>query len=176
LRVALEKSYRALKGRRAVGRAFERYIDRSLAMRGDERLRSFLLRQDSPEDSELLRWALKAGALDSPRPVVARATILLRLASAVAASLLRKTAFGKEDLRFWWEAYGLNRGLWDFAAEPAEFTDLWADVEAALQAVGQFGRGQGYGGGSIAGVWSELSDSLVPLSQCERVALWSLGI
>lgn len=176
LRLALDQSYRALKGSRRVGPAFERYIDRSLAVVGDQGLRPFLLRQESPDDSQLLRWASKAGGPDSPQPVLARATILLRLASAVTASLLRAAAFDRDELRFWWEPYGLNHGLWDFGGEPEEFTDLWADVEAPLQVVEQFGGGEEPGTSSIASLWSRLSDSLVPLSQCERVALWSIGV
>ncbi len=176
LRLALDETYRALKGSRRVGPAFERYIDRSLDVVGDHGLRPFLLRQESPDDSQLVRWASKAGGPDSPQPVLARATILLRLASAVTASLLRAAAFDRGELRFWWEPYGLNHGLWDFGGEPEEFTDLWADVEAPLQVVEQFGGGEEPGAVSIANVWTRVSDSLVPLSQCERVALWSLGV
>ena len=46
-------------------------------------------------------------------PILARALLMLRLASARAAHLLAAAEVSKADLKFWWLPWGTDLGLWD---------------------------------------------------------------
>ena len=65
-------------------------------------------------------------------PILGRALLMLRLASATTASLLLEAGLTKPDLRFWWGALGDDLGFWANADEIDQFADLWDDVRDAI--------------------------------------------
>jgi hypothetical protein len=115
--------------------------------------------------------------LDHPRQVMARAALLLRVASGVARSGLRSLPnVNAADLAFWWSAFGEGRCLWDCGDRPQDFFDLWADVADALQDVEAWRAGLGDQQPSYALLWREQPGSAACLESCERVALWGFGL
>lgn len=66
--------------------------------------------------------------------VISRAGLLLCVATEASRRLLVAGSFDKEALRFWWEAQGLERGMWSAAGVPDDPFDSWADVGEAVTA------------------------------------------
>jgi hypothetical protein len=68
-----------------------------------------------------------------PESVLSRALLLLRLATS-----MNNNNFGQaglqtlDDLEFWWPQYGSERGFYDSDVPPDDLSDLWSDVEIAL--------------------------------------------
>jgi len=122
------------------------------------------------------RARTRVGSASEHYEVVARAFLLLRLASGLCAELLARTHLTKADLGFWSEEIGLGRGLWQLAGEyeNADLIDLWIDVASAL--------GELEAWELKAGVMSqerfvaELAPELHVVTTCERVGLWALGL
>jgi hypothetical protein len=106
--------------------------------------------------------------------VVARAALLLRLATGASADLLKRCQASSGVLRFWWEAIGIESGLWRAAGPPDDLTDLWVDVEEALAANREWIATTA---DTSAGAWlASGAASLQTLGSCERIALWGLGL
>lgn len=111
-----------------------------------------------------------------PTSIIARATLLLRVATGLCQDLLRNAGFGRASLRFWWNPLGEDFGLWSPGNEPDPLMDLYSDIEDAL-------RDAGHWAGANAGVppsmeaWRrEQSSTISTLGSCERIALWGLGL
>ena len=103
----------------------------------------FLTRRVDPEDPAIIVDAAASSEVSAPRhhvQVMARATLLLRVATGASARLLGNAGISANDIAFWWEPLGLERGLWDSATPPGELSDLWADVRAALEDTEGSGR------------------------------------
>ena len=105
-------------------------------------------------------------------PILARSLLMLRLASARTASLL-KAGNVKGDLKFWWMPLGTDLGLWDGNADLDSFADLWADVESDAEEAEE--RLEQLNHESVHSVSSLLSKGY-SLTQFSRVPLWLLGI
>ena len=70
------------------------------------------------------------------REVLARATLLLRVATGALADLLRTAGSNIGiDLDFWLSSRSVARRLWPEASQRATSYDLWTDVEEALTSV-----------------------------------------
>ncbi len=98
--------------------------------------------------------------------MMARATLLLRLATGSGMKMIENAHFSKDDLRFWWETFGENCGLWEPGhADP--ISDMWTEIEAALATMT----------GASSSVnnhyqWrTTLATDLLALSGCERIPL-----
>ena len=65
-------------------------------------------------------------------PILARALLMLRLASATTESLLAAAQLSKSDLEFWWAPLGDDLGFWENADDIDQLADLWVDVREAL--------------------------------------------
>jgi hypothetical protein len=54
-------------------------------------------------------------------------------------------------------------------------TELWADIEASIDEIEAFQQGKPVSNQTFYAIGRDLSSSVVHLSGCERVALWSLS-
>ena len=106
--------------------------------------------------------------------VIARAALLLRLATGASANLLAHGKASSDVLRFWWEALGRDSGLWRSAGPPDDLTDLWVDVEEALTVNREWVAETS---DSSVGSWiASRAAALQTLGSCERIGLWGLGL
>ena len=155
-----------------LGEDWHRFIDR-LGEAASTGLQT-QLKNPAVMDNYVLRWADNSANPPASQAVLARATLLLRIANGVCAQRLANAQVSKQDIQFWWTRFGEDGGLWSDTSEPEYFADLWGEVndaigdaESALQSVSSskpmseicpiFGRG-------------------VALTQYSRVPLWLLGV
>lgn len=138
----------------------------------------FLNYEDVEADSRLLDDAggrSKPTHLNHSKEVLARAALLLRVATGSVADLLRGvTVAGGSELEFWWSSRAVRRRLWPEGSPPNAFADLWLDVRDAADAVTDWTQGNG----SLChhGLWSDHGNEASALATTERVALWGLGL
>jgi hypothetical protein len=137
---------------------------------------SFLCDQD-PKDPEILLMADM-----KPRParndyhvsMMARALLLLRVASGANRRMLKAAGVPLERLAFWWQPYGQGLGLWDQPAPTVEeLTDGWDDAKAALEDI-EIALGDGTAD-SYHSVVDGLAKPLARLTGMEIVGVWSLA-
>ena len=135
LREALDFAYSRTRGRGPSGERFEAYID-SLMPDASAALRDFLKRVSSPEGHFLLQQASdRTRRPATPLPVMSRAILLLRLASAAGAGLLANAGISLDDLRFWWERKVTELALWPDPGGPPTPTDLWAEIDGVTATI-----------------------------------------
>ena len=133
LREALRLAYKRDKGRRPSGRRFNTFIG-GLAPDAGPTLRDFLSDTDPPH-SLLVDSAEENPHFDSAVPVVSRAVLLLRLASAFTSDVLHNAGVNLLDANFWWSKRVNALGLWSGAAPLSDFLALWPEVELGLESV-----------------------------------------
>lgn len=186
LRTSVERAFNAETGKEPAEDApgFSKRVDsmvKAVAPGGPshERWKRFLTRRDDPDDSAVTAEA--SGDVTAEHPghhvqVMARAMLLLRVATGACCLLLAAASFGRHELEFWWRSFGEERGLWGPGDEPDDFVDLWADIEAASAELGDWDVANA--GSSVAQVnWRrECARGISVLGQCERIALWGLGL
>jgi hypothetical protein len=131
----------------------------------------FLTRADEPDNHPFIVHAANTNAPAHPYSMICRAALLLRLATAIAeASLIAAHINPTIEFQSWWEDFGTDHGLWKPGSEPALRSDLWSDVEIALESastVTSANRHEWLAALSISG-------STPFICQTERVALWGL--
>ena len=132
------------------------------------------LRNESKNSSYTLNVA---GDSSEPPPVpaiLARATLLLRLANGACALRLRNSRTTREDIRFWWKRVGEDFGLWTDEADADPFSDLWAGVDESLSDTQD--------NLDLVGIPKTITEitailsTRVPLTQYSRAPLWLLGV
>lgn len=150
----------------------------NLAVGDPERNRSkeFLLSTD-PEPS-LLTMAEAVGGPNDPHVherVIARAALLLRVASGFTAQLIEGATFKIDDLNFWTWPLGNRRAFWKPGAALDDFSDLWLDVSAAMDDEAAWITAQDPGDPLSMQQWRlQREETIRPLAECDRVALWAL--
>ena len=183
VRIVLARGYSGATGKRTTsenGRSeFESEVDvllRNVGMNESMRMgwTAFLTDTEvtNPAIVQMANGSAKVGATGHVVEVMCRATMLLRLATGASASLLSEAGIGRERLDFWIQAVGTGRGIWRPKAPPEDLMDLWADVEAALEQIDST-RGDEPNAGEMR---VNESREMAILGECERVALWGLGL
>ncbi|MDX8446399.1 hypothetical protein [Mesorhizobium captivum] len=183
LRLAIERHYFSLTNRQASAAdgAYVALVDgiveaQSLVTATEQRLKRFLLRQSAPTDPQIFRYStIKPGNPQSDAfAVMARAVLLLRIATGAAHLLFNRAGFDANLLGFWWQKLGGARGLWRPGAAPAALTDLWADVEESLRDVADIEVSSPEVLDSFHAISAKVPGSLSMLASHERVSLWGL--
>jgi hypothetical protein len=182
MRQSLEVAFLGTTGRPS-GQAWEGAVAVMLEEQTDEglsrdELRAFILRQSDPDDARLLALASQAGdptEANHHMRVMARALLLLRVASRTCARFLDRASIDFNDLRSWWERFGEERGIWAPGIVPEPLTDLWADVQAALDDLEEITRDEPRATASYHGLMELCARPMAVLSGSERAALWSLA-
>lgn len=133
------------------------------------------LSTESPSASAIFRAAeVNDAQSKTATPILARSLLMLRLASASTASLLRTANVSKSDLEFWWSPLGTDLGLWDQADDIETFSDLWVDVaDAKNEADDRISDIRGdFSVRAVAGILARD----VSLTQFSRASMWLLGL
>jgi hypothetical protein len=106
--------------------------------------------------------------------LLARATLLLRLATGSVLKLIRSAGISGDKLQFWWGQLGINRGLWDGVRDRAELLDLWDDIVALFDDIQTFQSDIPTGEQTFQLIGKRIPQVVTGLGGCERVAIWSL--
>jgi len=182
LRQALESTYRMRTGRTYLGKPFRRFIENAMANLGVSPsgvLKDFLLRHRARVNHPLLIEAKKKGRDRNrnlrPLAIIARAILLLRLASAAAEDMLNSRGVTQVDLGFWWRDLGESIGLWETSAAPGQMADLWADIELVIDDVMQWCNTTATSTSTIQ-ARQQWAFELWQLAQFQRAGLWAIGL
>jgi hypothetical protein len=108
--------------------------------------------------------------------VIARAALLLRVASGAAARIIMASSLTKEDISFWWRSYGQDFGLLNPVGDFENMNDLWADIEIALTTINDWQANPLNRASSYYQWGQDLGKELKRLEECERVSLWGMGL
>lgn len=108
-------------------------------------------------------------------PVISRAYLLLRLASAAAQEFLSKSSIGKDDLLFWWKEFGCSIGLWLPGNEPGQMEELWDDVKDSVDVIENWYI-QNPAEVSVFKMKQEFPFDSWQVKQFNRVGLWGIGL
>ncbi|MYE84917.1 MAG: hypothetical protein F4X31_01550 [Gammaproteobacteria bacterium] len=141
-------------------------------------LRSFLAFDLVQRPSSLLVDAsgdVEADHVDHSKQVLARATLLLRLATGSVAELLKESDSDfDQELQFWWKGEAVRRRLWSMSGRPEAFPDLWDDVESALEDA-QMWLSSPPAETSHWSFWTQTQQAGWLLSTVERAFLWGMA-
>lgn len=138
----------------------------------------FINRQISPDDHPLLVMARMTAINSSPFSMISRAALLLRVASAVTRHNLDQAGkLTASDIDAWLGEFCLSRALVESVPLPPEATDLWYDVEEAIDRLSEIVTERTGPGLSMRG-WhlsSDRSSALPRASEAERIGVLSLS-
>lgn len=182
LRRTIEMAFRSVRDRspRQAHRIYERDIDATVAstlgsgVQAND-IRHFLLRERESQDAEIMiaaRVRSNEGVPQHHAYVIARAALLLRIATGATKAMLGDAGIPFTDIEFWWESIGRSRGLWDSTPDPLHLPDLWADIEDALRVLEGW---LGTPSPSYLRLRSDCASSLAVLGGAEVVGLWGLA-
>lgn len=182
LRNSLVWLFRRRTGRSPINSPrYYRFIETAmlnLGMNTNNELYEFLTFGIGAQDHLVLSYAkkpgLKNGVIDV-LPILSRAFILLRIASAASESLLQNGAIIKDEIGFWWKDLGLELGLWPSGSEPSVFSDLWEDIKDSLFNVDSWAVGN-QGSFDLFSLRQDLPFELKQFAQFNRAGLWALGL
>lgn len=183
LRIALESVFTGQTGKKPTEdqirfrKLVERVVDaQNLTDEAKPTWIKFLCRKTDPEDLSILKLSkLSPEAQDNGHTAtIARAALLLRVASGSTSKLFKSAGFTTDSISFWWDNMGRARGLWDGTKASKDLLDLWADILPLLQDIDQFQKKYPIVDQTFYRVGNELSHVLVGLGGCERIAVWGL--
>ncbi|MDO9035051.1 MAG: hypothetical protein Q7U51_07610 [Methanoregula sp.] len=151
----------------------------NLGIKGDEKIRiQNLLTNLNGKNPLVIEEANKQDPLDSYNQhvqMLSRASLLLRIASGASANLFSQAKFPVDDLKFWWNPFGIERGLWKPDEEPDDFGDLWEDISDILNRTWGYAKEPGM---SLCNLHQKQNEtySVAKLGECERIALWGFDL
>jgi hypothetical protein len=138
----------------------------------------FLTFQSNAEVSTVIREAegtAKPTNPDHSKQVLARATLLLRVATGSVSNLLADSISPSGlELEFWWSSDSIRRRLWETDQPPQAFADLWTDVEEAMTDL--LSWRQATAPTTHMHLWHSRAKEAASLTTTERVALWGLRL
>jgi hypothetical protein len=188
LRLSFELAYKAITGKEILDEykfthEFSKRANKAVELLSPGGLskadwKNFLARVVEPKTPALINEADGDVGISDPShhiQVIARATLLLRLATGACARLLNAAGVGQSELEFWWKSLGEDRGLWEPENEPNDLTELWSDIEIELENMAEWNTANA-GDASIARWLEDRSRTINVLGGCERIALWGLGL
>ncbi len=185
LRRILEETYRVVKGRlpKSDPKGFQSDIESMVAeIQPGEKTEDgwvrFFTRNSEPKDPMLIEMAMGTKKKEDPynhMQVIARALVMLRMATGASYRLLESAKFGKTELEFWWQGLGEDFGLWNDSTRPENVTDLWADVSTAITQLTLWMQ-TNQATANYASWQNECASEISVLGSCERIGLWGLGL
>lgn len=144
-------------------------------------LQAFMTRSDHRAlDLLILSEAAKQdiiGTSDQHLQIVARAALLLRIATGVCKNLLRSAGYSSSDLASWGVGEAQNLGLVRNGSVLTHPADMWADVVTGLEELKRWEADPGSSTATRMDWFADplLATPLLMLGGCERIALWGLG-
>jgi hypothetical protein len=181
LRVALIHRYKIHYGSNPTSRqltSFVRGIMSGLGLSSNSLLESILTKMTYPNLNPVLKAAnLKAfnnSGKYRPLSILARAFLLLRLATASTKEVINYAGLNYTELQFWWEKIGEESGFWEQGNFPNPLSDLWSDINQSVISLDEWISSR-----TIIdkqSLYQEMSSELIVLPQFKRAYLWGLGL
>ncbi|HOZ50718.1 MAG TPA: hypothetical protein PLU17_02590, partial [Chitinophagaceae bacterium] len=109
----------------------------------------------------------------TPLPIMARATLLLRISVGLVSQLYNSGGVNKSDLNFVWNNYGLDCGFWSAGNAPLDFNNLWSDIEFSLSDLSTHINNPGTNK-SVFSITQSKPEEIIHLGQINRACLWGL--
>lgn len=186
LRNTLTSIYRNQTGKyphwRQNTKGYKLFVETAVSNLGltlDNNLAAFLSDPAPSLNHPVLEEARRKGKSEDggirPLPIISRAYLLLRLASAATQELLLNSSVKKEDLFFWWEELGNDIGLWIPEKAPEQMSDLWVDVKSSVDAIEDWYT-QNDDLAGILKVKQDLPFDSWQFKQFNRAGLWAIGL
>jgi len=186
LRSILEKEYRGYTGRspRSIrgGPGYATKIDDTLvnigigdANRGD--WSEFLTGRVMPDELKLIASAStnsQIGLVGHEVEIISRAILLLRVATGATARHFNAVGLGQDELAFWVNTMGKDRGIWPEGEQPSPIVDLWQDVADALDEIPESAEFYEIEEMDRFDYLSRYHGQIAILEQHERIAIWGL--
>ncbi|MFA0962070.1 hypothetical protein AB9P05_09705 [Roseivirga sp. BDSF3-8] len=113
----------------------------------------------------------------NPLSVVARATLMLRIATGNVSMIYSKAGISKADLDFLWDNFGIENGFWQNGNIPEDFCDMWEDLKEYIDEVAEWGAKKG----TTLTLAELYEDYKIPgamnfYKQFHRAGLWGIAI
>lgn len=182
-RIALENLFVAQIGRRPTDDppAFRVFVDRSIAPQGlggplQAALTDFLMRVTVPNNLSIFSMSSipADGRPSDSAAMLARATLLLRVATGSSSSLMTASGIGGDEYRFWWQALGQRRGIWEGQRNREDLLDLWEDIRALLAEAARVQAATPAPDQNYFQYGRDLPGAILGFGSTERVAIWGL--
>lgn len=115
-------------------------------------------------------------AADYSRRVLARAAVLLRLATGCAKRVMQAADGNRRKLfEFWWRSRGVNRRLWLSDSRPLDCAELWPEAANAVEELEAW-LADPTTKKSRLEFWRRWPAEAAVLTTTERICLWGLGL
>ena len=181
LRTTLRESHRTSYG--ATGAvSFDQYVtsavDAAIGIGTPREAVLEYLKRDPPDDPMLPALArLQPDDPSAPPdlPVIARAALLLRIATGCWRNLFQEADITPELLGFSWIPFARQRGILDPESRLADCIDLWQEVSDALDDVETWRTSTGPGERTPYALVRRFDSPLAVLTRCERIGFWGLA-
>lgn len=118
--------------------------------------------------------ASSVGSATEHVEMLARALMLLRLATGACRQLIINSGIEKDSLQFWWHGVGAEMAIWNGTEKPDDTQSLWIEIEQAIGDINQW---------LITGNDSDMrsfrvdqAPALAVIDEIERVAFWGMGL
>lgn len=142
---------------------------------------NFLSKSVNSEDHFILAEAKKnvfdIGAMTyNPFPIICRAFLLLRVATATTENLLEQSSISttrRDSLEFWWRKICVTNGILDSTEDIDDFNDLYADIEESFATI-DFADPTHWT--SLKNVSDNYSLQIDKIKHFHRVGLWGLSL
>lgn len=182
LRRSLRFAYLRGQGGKFKDQNFIRYVDNAFNQLGvqSQVLREYIL--SNTHKPHFIFVAAKKDSLKNgdlyPLGVVARAILMLRLASGAVNDLLNFGGINNQDLKLWRDVFGEASGLWDTNHIPGDVFDLWVDIKEANRDILDWCASNNNSKGSYLATKATngIPSQLWQVQQFNLAGLWSLGL
>jgi hypothetical protein len=134
----------------------------------------FLERAEVPSLIMLAEKKPKKASSVKHLEVLARASLMLRVATGFCARLIADSTLDRSALNFWLDAFGETRGLWAPGAKPVSLIDLWDAIKNALIDEQDWIAANSSHSASLLDWRTGRTGTLAQLAQCECAMLWGL--
>jgi hypothetical protein len=139
--------------------------------------RTFLLSSAPPP--LLLTLGQSTGSMNDSNiheRVIARAALLLRVASGFCVELIESVPFQVDDLKFWTGPWAGRRSFWRDGQALDNLADLWLDVAVAIEDETDWFAMHDAGDTISMHEWRDQREAIIrPMTECDRIALWGLA-
>lgn len=136
----------------------------------DEMLFGFL-DYENPYEEEHIIFKQASLKESSPLPILARATLLLRVSVGLVSQLYKEGGISKGELNFVWNSYAIDNGFWLPGSPLSDFKDLWIDIETKLTDL-KLDVNSGNFENSPCSIKQRNPEAIILTGQINRACLW----